>query len=302
MSSLVRNVAFVFAGGDAFFWGLGLLVFGAVLAGLCGGRRLRAGSRLGTLIAWIIIICSATPLPFWFYLLGGVLSLVLLMTRRRQPAERHPRGQLLVVIALIIAWCIAGAGWEISYRFRSRIRANEKFGALVVIGDSISAGMLGPKEPTWPKQFRERFARPVIDLSAEGATAHLAIRQVQALNSRYPELKAVVLIEIGGNDYFELIPPTDFSSELDSLLTLLERPNRQLLMVELPLPPFYNAYGRVQRELAAKHQIPLISKREFASVVFSRGATLDTVHLSESGHALMAVMIWRHVGRLLADR
>lgn len=302
MSSLVRNVAFVFAGGDAFFWGLGLLVFGAVLAGLCRGRRLRAGSRLGTLIAWIVIACSATPLPFWFYLLGGVLSLVLLVKRRVQPAEHGPRGQLLVTVALVVAWCSAGAGWELSFRFRSRIHANEKFGALVVIGDSISAGMLGPKEPTWPKQFRERFARRVIDLSAEGATAHLSIRQAEALNSQHPDLRAVVLIEIGGNDYFELIPAPDFSSELDRLLTLLERPNRQLLMVELPLPPFYNAYGRVQRELAARHQIPLISKRDFAGVVFSPGATLDTVHLSKAGHALMAAMVGRHTGGLFDER
>jgi acyl-CoA thioesterase-1 len=72
------------------------------------------------------------------------------------------------------------------------------------------------------------------------------------------------------------------------------------VMLELPLPPFFNAYGRVQRELAAKHHVPMISKREFAGVVFSPGATLDTVHLSEPGHALMAEMIWSYVNPLLS--
>jgi acyl-CoA thioesterase-1 len=108
-----------------------------------------------------------------------------------------------------------------------------------------------------------------------------------------------MLIEIGGNDFFESVPPANFAADLDRLLTALSRPNHQLLMLELPLPPFYNAYGRVQRDLAARHGVPLISKREFAGVIFAPDATLDTVHLSESGHVRFADMVWRHVGPLL---
>ncbi len=111
-----------------------------------------------------------------------------------------------------------------------------------------------------------------------------------------------MLIEIGGNDYFERVAPSEFAAQLDRLLTELDRPNRQLIMLELPLPPFYNAYGRVQRELAATHRVPLISKRQFARVVFTSGATLDTVHLSESGHSLFADMVWDHVGALLRSK
>jgi acyl-CoA thioesterase I len=76
---------------------------------------------------------------------------------------------------------------------------------------------------------------------------------------------------------------------------------RVKIAARLPLPPFYNGYGRVQRELASKHLVPMISKRKFANVIFSAGATLDTVHLSEMGHRLMAEMIWRQVGPLLRN-
>jgi acyl-CoA thioesterase-1 len=171
---------------------------------------------------------------------------------------------------------------------------------LAVIGDSISAGLLGPNEATWPKQFRKRYRVDVIDLSREGATARSAIKQAEALNEKFPNVDVVVIVEIGGNDYFESVPPKAFSEDLDGLLTQLERPGRQVVLLELPLPPLYNAYGRVQRMLAKKHGIPLISKREFARVVFAPDATLDTVHLSKSGHAMFAEMIWRQVGGLLA--
>ena len=119
------------------------------------------------------------------------------------------------------------------------------------------------------------------------------------LNAHTGKFRAVVLIEIGGNDYFESVPPNDFAADLERLLTALKRPDRQLVMLELPLPPFYNDYGRVQRTLAARHGIPLLSKREFARVVFTGGATLDTVHLSEAGHRLFADMIWQNIGIIL---
>jgi acyl-CoA thioesterase-1 len=202
-------------------------------------------------------------------------------------------------VALLICWCAVGAAWEFSYRLPPHLDNDARYDRLAVIGDSISAGLIGNGEDTWPKQFRKRYLDSVVDLSAPGATARSALRQAQSLNGRSDDRSTVVLIEIGGNDYFELVSPSDFANDLDRLLTELSRPNRQLVMLELPLPPFYNAYGRVQRELAAKHRVPLISKREFARVVFAPNATRDTVHLSETGHGLFADMVWNHVGRLL---
>jgi acyl-CoA thioesterase-1 len=298
---MIRLVSFFFAGGDAFFWGLACLAFGAAVALWRERRRLGAVSRLAIFIGWTIVAVSATPLPMWFYAAGILATaFVLLSPRVAKTRFLPPRWfSLPVSVCLVLLWCAAGAAWESLYRLPPELDTRTPARALVVIGDSISAGLLGPSERTWPKQFRERYSMQVVDLSCEGATSRSAIKQAQQLDAQYPDLDAVVVVEIGGNDYFELRPPADFEADLDRLLMLLDRPNRQVVMLELPLPPFYNAYGRVQRRLAARHRIPLVSKRKFADVVFSPGATLDTVHLSESGHRLMAEMVWRQVGRLL---
>jgi lysophospholipase L1-like esterase len=340
MQSMIRIVAFEFAGGDAFFLGLVLLVTGALVVVGRDGPRVRTGVRLATFGAWIVIAASGTPLPLWFYAVGLLLSILALRPRPGGPtlanrvalaacprvssdtrgkptgaqaasATPNPSGgpregssarRFRLVATSLICWCVAGAAWEFSYRLAPRLDTSARYDALAVIGDSISAGLIGEGERTWPKQFREQYFKNVIDLSAPGATARSALRQAQSLNARSDDQATVVLIEIGGNDYFELVPPADFETDLDRLLTDLSRPNRQLIMLELPLPPFYNAYGRVQREQAAKHRVPLISKREFAEVVFTRQATLDTVHLSEAGHGLFAQMVWKHVGTLLRSR
>ena len=296
---MLRIVAFVFAGGDAFFYGVAALGTAALLAAWWNGNVLRPVCRLSTVAGAIVIAASGTPLPMWFYAVGIVLVVLMWAPPRLTTNGNRPM-RFRVFAALVAAWCLAAAVWEISYRLPPRFEVREKrWSALAVVGDSISAGLLGPNEATWPKQFRNRYRVDVIDLSREGATARSALGQAQELNEKYPDVDAVVIVEIGGNDYFESVPPDVFSNDLDHLLTHLERRSRQVVLLELPLPPLYNAYGRAQRRQAGKHAIPMISKREFASVVFASDATLDTVHLSRSGHARFADMIWRRVGGLL---
>ncbi len=215
---------------------------------------------MATIGAAIAIAASGTPLPLWFYGIGVTLIVLSLWPRPLAAESLVIRRRFRVIVGSLVLWCAVGGVWEMSYRLPPRLDGKGSYDSLVVIGDSVSAGLLGPRERTWPKQFRERYFDKVVDLSAEGATARSALRQAQALDARAENVSAVVLIEIGGNDFFESVPPANFAADLDRLLTVLRRPHRQLLMLELPLPPFYNAYGRVQRELAARHRVPLITK------------------------------------------
>jgi lysophospholipase L1-like esterase len=64
--------------------------------------------------------------------------------------------------------------------------------------------------------------------------------------------------------------------------------HRIVALVELPLPPFYNRYGMVQRALAKEHGVILIPKRFMADVMSTSGATVDGLHFSNSGHILFA--------------
>jgi lysophospholipase L1-like esterase len=68
------------------------------------------------------------------------------------------------------------------------------------------------------------------------------------------------------------------------------------MMLELPLPPFYNSFGTIQRKLTAEFDIPLVPKRMFAGVIFAPDATRDGLHLSDHGHSLMAKMVGDALG------
>ena len=102
------------------------------------------------------------------------------------------------------------------------------------------------------------------------------------------EPRALVLLEIGGNDVLAGTPPQDFERALDALLGRLRAGDRTVIMLELPLPPLYNSYGRIQRRLARRHGAPLVPKRVILGVLTTPGATVDTIHLSRKGHEQMA--------------
>jgi acyl-CoA thioesterase-1 len=106
----------------------------------------------------------------------------------------------------------------------------------------------------------------------------------------------VLLLEIGGNDLLGSTSAAQFSDDLDRLLSRVCVPGRTVLMFELPLPPFRNEYGRVQRRLASRYNVSLVPKRIFITVLTTDGATLDGVHLSQTGHELLADVVERLLG------
>ena len=57
--------------------------------------------------------------------------------------------------------------------------------------------------------------------------------------------------------------------------------------------------GAAQRRQAAIYGIHLISKRDFARVLSTPGATIDGIHLSAQGAAAMAELAERTIGPLL---
>ena len=107
----------------------------------------------------------------------------------------------------------------------------------------------------------------------------------------------LVILEIGGNDVLGSTTPAQFAVGLKTLIQALAKPNRQLLMFELPVPPLYTAFGKHQRDIAAKHGVKLIPKRHFYSVIGKPTNTVDGVHLSQQGHEAMSAIVFEMIGR-----
>ena len=133
-------------------------------------------------------------------------------------------------------------------------------------------------------------------ISHMGETAASALKRAEKDRITSP----IVILEIGGNDLLGSTSSAEFSVDLDTLLAHVRAPGRQVIMFELPLPPFSHEYGRIQRTLARKHKVSLVPKRILLSVLAANGSTLDTVHLSQAGRDRMARCVWQLVSSALS--
>lgn len=288
----MSSLALHFAGGGAFFSGAACLLIGIALVICKTGRIAALAGRLAVAIGIVVVACSATPLPSWAYGIW-ILCLVFWMVGRSFTPGRVWMLRLKTIGPILpFAWTLAAIGMEIPYQISPAIPKSE-WKTLFVIGDSLSAADPTYGEKPWPEVLADRHPEVhVVNLAQVGATVKSAMKQSAQVDA------GLVILEIGGNDLLGHTSPEEFADRLELLFGRLAGPSRTLVMLELPLPPFYNRYGAIQRRLAHQHGVFLIPKRYFAGVLGGEAAVLDGLHLSPNGHRKMAEMIWRMIGKV----
>ena len=271
--------------GQAFFTGVALLILAAV-SSTHSRPIFRRVTVLSFLIGVIAVVISSTAISYWYY--GTAVAVTLLWIASRFKPDWRRRTSHAVVVVWLIAALI-----ELPYHFTPSLDP-ARTRTITVIGDSVTAGVGGDEtSETWPNLLARQHQIAVQDISHMGETAASALKRAKSQSI----VSSVVVVEIGGNDVLGSTTSAQFALDLDALLDHLEAPDRQVIMFELPLPPFCNEFGRVQRTVAAKHNVVLIPKRVFLSVIAGSDSTLDSIHLSQSGHQFMADCVWSFVQR-----
>jgi acyl-CoA thioesterase-1 len=272
------------AAGYSFFIGIVLLIISIALSIFTKKNNIRfvVYSFVGP--GAFLIFLSATPLPIllhiiWiFSLLGWLFCFITKKIKIKRIFEIFSICALLLSITAILS--------ELRFQFIHEL-PHEKYEKLYVIGDSVSAGIGGSNEQTWPKILKQEHGMHIIDLAEPGATVATAMKQANQVGDE----RSVILLEIGGNDLFVPTPNYQFEKNLRELLKKTKGTENLIVMLELPLQPWQIRFGRIQRKLAKEFNVILIPKRFFVSILSAEGANLDLAHLSEEGHMLMAAKV-----------
>ncbi len=263
---------FLLAGGDAFWIGAGFIACGAAL----GLLRPRVG-RVCVIIGALLIGVSAAPLQIGYYAaLFVAVAFWITGTSRRLWVRVGVTVMLLVACALVTSVLVVESP--------SAPGSHQDTRPIFVLGDSLSAGLAGGSETTWPQVLGNQVRRPVTSLARPGARLLDGIRQADAL----PAIGCTVLIELGGNDLLGGATAERFGEDLHLLLRKVATPGRSVLMFELPLLPLQNSYGWIQRQAAGEFGVRLIARRVLAGAVILSGNTSDGLHLSPLGHLWLA--------------
>lgn len=270
-----------FISGNAFFTGMSIASIAMLIFISRPQRILSQVLTILVFVGIIFVLLSATPLPLWVYATWTTLCLLLLVLFN---SNRFSFKRRLVAIAIFLFF--SSFLWLLELRYHTSPQiAILPSQQIYVIGDSFSAGVES-KNRSWPTVLAEVSRLPVVNLAEPGATVKSAHFQVASITRH----NSLVFVEIGGNDMLNDADSHAFSIELDALLSQLH--GNHIVMFELPLPPFYNEFGRVQRSLAQKYGVSLIPKRYMTEILGLKNGTLDGIHLSPKGHNTLARMIY----------
>jgi len=269
------------ADGTTFFVGLVAVIVAEALALRFRNRPARPFLTALAIVGLILVVISATPLPLWAYLIWMIPAVAgLVLLNRTASPRRNQVVSCAVLFASTVGLCVA----EAPYHRCPKLSVPEDT-TVYVLGDSISAGI--GTERSWPAILNEITPFRVVNLAQPGATVGSAIVQARGI----AEPGSLVIVEIGGNDLLGEADASAFRSKLDTLVSSLCSDRHQILLLELPLFPFQNAFGQAQRAMISKYGVAMLPKRYFARVLGTKNGTLDGLHLSQAGHDAMANII-----------
>lgn len=281
----MNPLVFHIVSGDAFVTGNVLLVLAA--ASFWWKQSIvNRFSVFAAFIGMLLIVLSAAPFTIVYYALLGLLVIALIWANSHKNSRRVA---LRLTCAIVL---FAGFGVTSDLVARMPVQFDRLVPRhLTIFGDSVTAGMGENEAVTWPNLLASQHQIEIDDRARMGATVGSQLRELDIETIK----PGVILIELGGNDIFGATTPEQFHGQLDDLLSRLSLTGQPIVMLELPLPPTFNRFGLSQHELTGKHRIHLVHKQLFASILAGNGATLDSIHLSQQGHDLMAEKIWKTI-------
>ncbi len=166
---------------------------------------------------------------------------------------------------------------------------------LVCYGDSITAGhglAYGEAYPDFlqKKLDAQGYRYKVINQGTSGATTKDALAGLPFVLRLHP---AIVIVEFGGNDGLRGLPIEQSRSNLDQVLTALEKAHVKVLLAGITLPPDYGpdyirSFSQMFRDLATRHHVAFVPML-YVNLVHMPGTIQDDgIHPTAKGSAIIA--------------
>jgi len=156
--------------------------------------------------------------------------------------------------------------------------------AVLVFGDSLSAGYGIDVDRSWPSLLQSRLASSgyehrVVNASISGETTEGGVTRIQTTLDKFnPDL---VILELGGNDGLRGFPAERIRGNLRKIIESAQASGTAVVLLGIRIPTNYGSrytqsFENVYRELAAQLDVPWI---EF----FMEGIALNKELMQDDG-------------------
>ena len=188
--------------------------------------------------------------------------------------------------------------------------SNSNDSTILIIGDSLSAGLGVAYNQSWPSLLQDRLNKngytiQVVNAGISGDTTAGGNERLPKLLSQYaPE---IVVIELGGNDGLRGTSIDSIESNLRSMIKAALDRDAQIILIGMQLPPNYgNAYATSFQNLfptlANEYSIVLVERliQRMMNEVWQQSLMqMDGIHPNAKGHVQIENLIWDSLEPLL---
>lgn len=189
-----------------------------------------------------------------------------------------------------------------------RSEAEPRGPVIVALGDSLTAGFGLPQNESFPVQLEAALkARgqnvTVVNAGVSGDTAAVALKR---LDWALPEDASAVIVELGGNDALQGLPPEGTKQALAAIIERLQAKDLPVLLAGMEAPrnmgkEYTDAFSAIFPDLADRYDVALYPF--FLDGVALDGGLMqaDGIHPNAKGVARIVESILPQVEALLAQ-
>jgi acyl-CoA thioesterase-1 len=179
-------------------------------------------------------------------------------------------------------------------------------GVVVVLGDSLSAGLGVAVDEAFPARLQARLRADgydyrVVNAGVSGDTTAGGLRRVDWVLRAKPD---VVVVALGANDGLRGLSPREMRANLEAIVGRLQAAGARVLLAGMRLPPNYGAdytkeFEAVFPEVARRARVPLMPFLLDGVAADPRLNQPDGIHPTAAGQQLIADRLWPHLRSLL---
>ncbi len=188
-----------------------------------------------------------------------------------------------------------------------RIEVEPRAPIIVAFGDSLTAGLGLPQDQAFPAQLEAALKARGTEVTVvnAGVSGDTAVAGLKRLDWALPEDASAVIVELGGNDALQGIPPEGTKAALAAMIEKIKARGLPLLLAGQEAPrnmgkDYVDAFRAIYAELAARYELVFYP-------FFLDGAALndglmqaDAIHPNAKGVAVIVENMLPKVEELLA--
>lgn len=165
---------------------------------------------------------------------------------------------------------------------------------VLAFGDSVTFGTGARPGEDWPTLLAERTGWRVVNAGVPGDTAEAAKERIADLLDQHQP--ALVIVELGGNDFLRRRPPAAVKSDLRQIVRRIGESRAQIVLLAVPELSLLGLVARkpsdapIYRELAKEEKTALISD-VFSDLLADPELCADQIHPNARGYQRMAAEI-----------